>query len=188
VIDPNTTTVQLVVNGIVRASQFNPGNQIVLYPNDLILDSNTRSLSLDITGFTHIDTITVELSNAYGSNINLDWAYAQYIDIDLNVDALSNSYVNLNELADLSVFSGRILERVNVIAAIPDEAMPGTVTTVSLLASSQTLGQAQFSSYDPEQNAIWTDYNRFVLGQNLFDLALYSDGAIHMDRVILKVK
>lgn len=187
--DPHTTTVQLVENGQVYATQVNPGSQISLYPSALLLvDSNTQDLSLNIAGWTHIDSITIELRNYNGNNINLDWGYAQYVDLDLNVDAYDNSYVNLNELMDMSIFNGRILERVNVIAELPDQATPGVVTNVSLLSSSQTLGQVQFSSYDPEQLPIWTDYNRFVLGQNIVDLALYADGPIHFDRVILKIK
>jgi hypothetical protein len=187
--DPNApATLQLLENGIPQATQMDWGGQVVFIPNNLILDTTTQTLNLNINGNTYIDSISVELRNIYGSNINLDWANAQYVDIDLNVDAYDNNYVNLSDLIDMNYFNGRILERVNVIASLPDQAMPGTLTNVSLLSSSQTLGQVQFSSYDPEQLPIWVDYNRFVLGQNLLDLALYADGAIHMDRVILKLK
>jgi hypothetical protein len=188
-VDPTVpATVQLVENGIVYANQYAGDGQVVLLPNSLMIDLNTQTLSLDVNGTTYIDSISIELQNVYGSNIYLEWSNAQYVDIDLNVDADSNSYVSLSDLIDLNYFNGRTLERVNVIASIPDQAMPGTVTNVSLLSSSQTLGQTQFVSYDPDQLPIWTDYNRFVVGQNLLDLALYADGAIHMDRVILKIK
>lgn len=188
VVDQHRTTVELVQNGVVHATQINPGTQIVLYPNSLVIDANTQSLELRIGGFTHIDSLTLEMRNAYGSNIDADWGYAQYVDIDLQVDAYSNSYVNLNDFLNLDLFNGRILERVNVIAEIPEQAAPGTVTNVHLLTATQSLGQATFTSYDPEQLPIWTDYNRWVLGQNVLDLALYSDNAIRMDRVILKLK
>lgn len=188
VVDQHRTTVELVQNGIVRATQVNPGTQIVLYPNSLVIDANTQSLELRIGGYTHIESLTIELRNTYGSNIDADWGYAQYVDIDLHVDAYTNSFVNLNDFLDLSMFHGRILERVNVIAEIPEQAAPGTVTNVHLLTASQSLGHATFTSYSPEQLPIWTDYNRWVLGQNVLDLALYSDNAIRMDRVILKLK
>jgi len=188
-VDPSvTTTIQLVENGITYANQYDFGGQVVLVPNSLMIDASTNSLSMNINGTTYIDSVSIELQNVYGSNIYLEWSNAQYVDIDLNVDANNNSYVSLNDLIDMNYFNGRTLERVNVIASLPDQATPGTVTNVSLLSSSQTLGRAQFVSYDPDQLPIWTDYNRFVIGQNLLDLALYADGPIHMDRVILKVK
>lgn len=188
VVDQNITTVQLVENGMVYATQINPGNQIVLYPNSLFIDANTQNIELRISGYTHIESISVELRNVHGYNIDADWGYAQYVDIDLNVDAYTNSYVNLNDFVNLSIFSGRILERVNVIAELPDQAAFGTVTNVHLLTAQQSLGVATFNSYDPAQVPIWTDYNRWILGQNVLDLAVYADNAIHMDRVILKLK
>lgn len=188
VVDQHRTTVELVEDGIVHATQVNPGNQIVLYPNSLLIDANTQNIQLRIGGYTHIESMTIELRNVRGYNIDADWGFAQYVDVDLNVDAYSNSFVNLNDFVNLSMFSGRILERVNVIAEIPDQAAPGTVTNVHLLTAQQSLGTATFTSYDPAQLPIWTDYNRWVLGQNVLDLAVYSDNAIHMDRVILKLK
>lgn len=188
-IDPKRTTVELISNGRVFATQINPGSQISLYPNEmLIIDENTWNVDMRITGLTHIDSISIELRNVRGANIDLDWGYAQYVDIDLNVDAYANSWVNLNEHLDLSIFNGRILERVNLIGALPLQTAPGTVTNVSLVSATDTLGQAQFTTTNPQQVAMWTDFDRYILGQNVRDLGLYIDGPVRLERAVLKIK
>ena len=189
-IDPNTTTVQLSENGRILATQVNPGSQISLNPTEvLLIDNNTSSIALTVTGATHIEVISIELRNVNGANIDLNWGYAQYVDLKVNIDAQANSAIDFNDYANMQIFQGRILERVNVIAALPANTPVGTVANVSLMSDNNTnLGTAAFNSVQLQQLPIWTDYDRFVLGENVNNLMLYMDNNVHVDRVILKVK
>ncbi len=182
-----TTTVQLVADGRVIATQRNPGYQIDLRPQIRAeLGTVVRSLQLVVSGSTHIDEIEIEVVRGQnsgggggGGGYEPDPGYGQQrVDIRVNRSLYGNDRIDLTQYVNLSQYRGYAIEEVIVTGSSQYEN-----AFLDLLINSFNQGQATLTQY--RQNHTYRLHNRPVIGRDASSIALYSRGNLTVERVTL---
>ncbi len=177
-----TTTVQLVADGRVIATQRNPGYQIDLRPQIRAeLGTVVRSLQLTVSGSTYIEDIEIQVvrGNGGGGGYDPQPGYGQQrVDIRVDRSMYGDDRIDLTQYVNLSQYRGYAIEEVIVTGSSQYE-----VAFLDLLINSFNQGQATLSQY--RQNHSYRLNNRPVIGRDASSIALYSRGNLTIERVTL---
>ncbi len=192
------TIVQLVADGRIIATQYNPGYQINLNPQvRLILGQTVRNLQLVVNGSTYIEDIQVEVLSQqnglpplpppnepppYPGNPGYPGQPGngqQRVDINVYQNISGNDRIDLTRYIDLSRYRGLAIEQVIIQGtANYDTAF------INLIINGNNMGQTSFSGSYSQSQSVWLS-QRPVIGRGADSIVLYSSGSMTVERVTL---
>jgi len=175
------TTMQLISDGRVVASQRDTGYQVVLYPQSrLVLDQNVSTLQLAMNGRTYIDNIEIELRRNTGGYNPPPPGYGQNIEINIYRSVYGNDRIDLTPYIDMFRYRGRTIERIMITAS----SRSGGV--IELYIDGPIIGAVQFRSGYSEVATFNLSYA--VLGHNANNLVLLTRGELNLEHVTIVLR
>jgi hypothetical protein len=166
------TVVNLTSNGVLMATQTNPGSQISLVPQRrLTLGEAVDSLALSVTGSTIIDSITMQLR----------YDERQVVTIEVNRSVNNNEVIDLTQYADLRSQMGRSIDQILVTASSPSGG------SILIAVNNTNLGQPQLTTGLLEEKSVLVDKEQ-ILGSAAYSTSLYTYGDVTIGHVTIILK
>lgn len=171
------TVAQLVIDGRIVATQFEPGYDITLFPNSrIILDQTARSVMLTLSGNLWVDSIDIEVRSSGYNNPGGN------IEIPVYRSVFGNDLIDLGALVDLYRYRGLRIQQVIVTAS----ARYGSAAA-SLVINGFNAGNVQFTGGFSQRQTLWLS-GQPMIGSGADSLMLYTSGDMSVEHVTLVVR
>lgn len=179
----NQAMVQLVTNGQVVATAYNPNYQALLYPQHrLVLGQNAQTLQLAVSGTLFVDSVDVELRRAGYNPPPPPPNYGERIELNVYRSTFGSDRIDLTPMIDMYRYRGRAIESVQV--TVNSRYNTGYV---SLLINGYSMGQAAINP-GYSQVATYRPAQPMVIGQSANMIVLQNQGDLTIEHVTIVLR